>query len=230
MNKFYGNYTLVSDALIKKYNRIYEALLFGYIWRKAQMKEGYCYMSFPNIAKELGISLSTVKRAKKVLLEDNLIIDVTPFGSWGEKITRRLIPNYELFKKISSVSQNLLDEPSTEIVRGSSKKELPDDEGSVWIDESSVSQIDSSVSQIESSVRESYKEYIKNTYKNTIKNNINNESNIPGNFEIFSSNEKIDSPEYYYIYADSGLEVTSPVEIEDAENGSFSWLYSKVTR
>jgi hypothetical protein len=156
MNKqFLGSFTLVSDALITKYGRPYEALVFGKIWRYSQMKRGFCSKSFPNLGSELGISEATVARAIKVLKRDNFIKDITPVPFNTRGFTRHYIPNKEVFDEfISGISQ------------------IPLDDSGISNDESGIPQIDSGIPQMPldagSGISQPDKEY--NTLKNTKRN------------------------------------------------------------
>src|SRR3990167_10229704 len=75
-----GKVPTVFTPLFEELGRYYgptDALVFGRIWRYCQ-QNGYCTAAHGTIAKELGISRSTVIRAVSIFTQEGLLVDKTP--------------------------------------------------------------------------------------------------------------------------------------------------------
>jgi len=68
------NFTPLIDDLVARYG-IITAAAWGRVWRYAQQKNRVCQASNETIANELNISLRTVTRHLKILIEDGYIKD-----------------------------------------------------------------------------------------------------------------------------------------------------------
>ena len=71
-------FTPLIDILIKQYNGIVTAAVFGRVWRYCQGTYGECSASLQTIADELGISYATTLRHIKTLCADGYLEDGTP--------------------------------------------------------------------------------------------------------------------------------------------------------
>jgi len=101
-------FTMVLDILIERYD-LYTALVFGKISRYEQMKDKKCSASYQKMADELGISKKTVQRTVKKLLDENLIIDVSPNANNVKGITRQYVTNQAKLKSLNTVdSQSMV--------------------------------------------------------------------------------------------------------------------------
>lgn len=70
-------FTPCFDVISRIYPKNVDRVL-GKIWRFSQMGDGVCNAAIGRMAKELGISYSTVERAISILLSEKLIEDLTP--------------------------------------------------------------------------------------------------------------------------------------------------------
>ena len=73
---FYGDYLLYSEELARIHGGTV-AIVFGKIYRLSQGK-GFSYASLQRIAKDVGLGLNTVVRAKNTLINLGFIENVTP--------------------------------------------------------------------------------------------------------------------------------------------------------
>ena len=71
-----ANFTPLMDSLVERYDLI-TAAVYGRIWRYSESR-GYCYATHATIAKEIGLSRSTVLRKINILVEDGYLKDRTP--------------------------------------------------------------------------------------------------------------------------------------------------------
>jgi len=70
-------YTPVLDSLIAEVG-LYNAAVFGRVWRYCQMGRGYCHAEQERIADNLGISRKTVNIALGELVAGGYLTDITP--------------------------------------------------------------------------------------------------------------------------------------------------------
>ncbi len=85
------NYTPVFDRITKELDPL-ASLIFGRIWRYAQMENGQCEASLQTLATDTGVSVDTVRRRIETLMEaDYLSEKEYVFGE-----TRKLTPNYDV--------------------------------------------------------------------------------------------------------------------------------------
>lgn len=67
-------YTPVFDMLVRCYDGE-TALVYGYVWRMNQLDLRVCCASQDTIGKAVGLSIATVKRRIKILVDDGWLID-----------------------------------------------------------------------------------------------------------------------------------------------------------
>jgi hypothetical protein len=159
-----NNFICVSNFITKKYD-IFAGIIFGYIWSKSQLKNGFCNVSYKNIADDLGISKKTIERKIAILIEADLIQDVseTRFNKPG--VTRKYICNDLVLRKLdSSDFKTLVKNSSVSLSIGSDFES----QGSDSLSQSSDFQSKSSDLKSVKIYREVYKEEDKEIYKENI--------------------------------------------------------------
>src|SRR5690606_32860886 len=65
------------DVLVEKYSHT-TAVIWGKIWRFAQMDEGVCRASILRLAEELNLDPKTIAKHITTLEEDGYVVDTTP--------------------------------------------------------------------------------------------------------------------------------------------------------
>ena len=73
----YKGFIPVIDVLVDETD-LMTAVVFGKVWRYCQMPKHRCYAAIPRLAKECGISVSSVQRRLKKLCELGYLKDTTP--------------------------------------------------------------------------------------------------------------------------------------------------------
>lgn len=174
MNKeFVGQFIMTSYALIEKTDLI-TASLYGYIWSKCQLYNGYCSVSYINIAKELKTSRRTVIRRIQVLLDLKLIKDENKNKRNFPGVTRHYVVNeVEMTKLINAYS--------------SARESLPKDN----LDDSSANLSTSSATLSTSSDRESQSSATE-SHEVDIELNKKEIKNISQDLDLASNEQKIE--------------------------------------
>lgn len=98
-----GKYTPLFDDIVSDYGPI-TALVYGYVWRMCQLKNGVCHASFQTMADKMNVSRRTVIRHIKSLIEAGLIEDLTPDA--GTKPHRYLVTESHQDSDLKSLSSD----------------------------------------------------------------------------------------------------------------------------
>jgi len=105
------NYTPVFDRITKELDPL-ASLVFGRIWRYAQMKNGYCEASLQTLATDTGLSVNTVRRRIDTLMQTDYISE----KEYEIGTTRKLTPNYDVMIVGELIRIPEGDTPSTTVV------------------------------------------------------------------------------------------------------------------
>lgn len=81
---------------------IVPAVIYGFISSKESLEKGYCYMSYPNMAKELHLSESTLQRHMEKLVKSGLIVDISGRPSRNSGETKHLKTNPDALEQLES--------------------------------------------------------------------------------------------------------------------------------
>lgn len=96
-----SKFLCVADSITRKYDAL-ASIIFGYIWSKSQLRNGYCNVSYKNIATDLGLSRKTVQRKVAILIEANLINDISTARFNNPGVTRRYVCNESMIRSLDS--------------------------------------------------------------------------------------------------------------------------------
>jgi len=192
-----SGFICVSPEITKTID-IYASIIFGYIWNKCGLAEHKCTTSYATMAEELGLSKKTIERKIALLIECDLINDVsgTKYNTPG--VTRKYVCNESklislkrnINKKSSDCETLVSNDYETLVTDTSDYESITSDSQS----QSNVYQSQSSVSQSKSSVSESVK--IDKEIDKEIERKI--EKEIEENSEILNNLSKEEKPKLQF--------------------------------